>query len=192
VLALGALGVVFGDIGTSPLYAMRTILGEGSDLSRTTVYGMTSLVIWALLLVVTALYVGLLLGSDNEGEGGRLALLALLRRTSPGARMSHWRQRLFLLIDRLSTDRVTSWTFPFGRTPAPTTGWRASAPHASGPRSPQAVLGVVVRWFRTHGARGWHRCNRAGTARRQVGGGLVHVGGVDDGCGDLSELGVAL
>jgi K+ transporter len=115
VLALGALGVVFGDIGTSPLYAMRTILGEGSDLSRTTVYGMTSLVIWALLLVVTALYVGLLLGTDNEGEGGLLALPALLRRTSPGARMSHWRQRLFLLIDRLSTDRVDQLDLPRDR-----------------------------------------------------------------------------
>ena len=82
LLVVGALGVVFGDIGTSPLYAMRTVLGEGDDLSRTTVYGMTSLVIWALLLVVTALYVGLLLGTDNDGEGGLLALVALIRRTS--------------------------------------------------------------------------------------------------------------
>lgn len=83
---VGALGVVFGDIGTSPLYAMRTVLGEGDDLSTTTVYGMTSLVIWSLLLVVTALYVGLLLATDNEGQGGLLALVALLRRTSSGAR----------------------------------------------------------------------------------------------------------
>ena len=86
LLVVGALGVVFGDIGTSPLYAMRTVLGEGDDLSTTTVYGLTSLVIWALVLVVTVLYVGLLLGVDNEGEGGLLALVALLRRTSAGVR----------------------------------------------------------------------------------------------------------
>jgi KUP system potassium uptake protein len=76
---VGALGVVFGDIGTSPLYAMRTVLGEGRNLQRDTVYGLTSMVIWSLLLVVTALYVGLLLRVDNEGEGGLLALFGLLR-----------------------------------------------------------------------------------------------------------------
>ena len=83
---VGALGVVFGDIGTSPLYAMRTILQEGDRLDAATVYGMTSAVIWSLLLVVTMLYVGVLLGTDNEGEGGLLALLGLLRRTGVGVR----------------------------------------------------------------------------------------------------------
>ena len=88
LLALvGALGVVFGDIGTSPLYAMRTILGEADGLDAATVYGMTSTVIWSLVLVVTVLYVGLLLGTDNEGEGGLLALLALLRRSSARTRV---------------------------------------------------------------------------------------------------------
>jgi len=85
-LAVGALGVVFGDIGTSPLYAMRSVLGEGDRLDQATVYGLTSTVIWSLLLVVTALYVGLLLRTDNEGEGGLLALLALLRRTATSHR----------------------------------------------------------------------------------------------------------
>jgi len=81
---VGALGVVFGDIGTSPLYAMRTVLGEGGTLDRETVYGLTSMVIWSLLLVVTGLYVTLLLRVDNEGEGGLLALFGLLRRSIPG------------------------------------------------------------------------------------------------------------
>jgi KUP system potassium uptake protein len=84
---IGALGVVFGDIGTSPLYAMCTILGESDTLTTATVYGMTSTVIWSLLLVVTLLYVGLLLRTDNEGEGGLLALLGLLRRTSARRRV---------------------------------------------------------------------------------------------------------
>jgi len=85
-LAVGALGVVFGDIGTSPLYAMKSVLGEAGTIDRQSVYGLTSTVVWALLLVVTALYVGLLLRVDNEGEGGLLALLALLRRTTQGRR----------------------------------------------------------------------------------------------------------
>ena len=84
---VGALGVVFGDIGTSPLYAMRTILGEGGGLGRDTVYGLTSMVIWSLLLVVTGLYVSLLLRVDNEGEGGLLALFGLLRGGAAGGRV---------------------------------------------------------------------------------------------------------
>jgi KUP system potassium uptake protein len=83
---VGALGVVFGDIGTSPLYAMRSVLGEADRLDRATVYGLTSTVIWSLLAVVTALYVGLLLRTDNDGEGGLLALLALLRRSVGSSR----------------------------------------------------------------------------------------------------------
>jgi KUP system potassium uptake protein len=83
---VGALGVVFGDIGTSPLYAMRSVLGEGGDLRRGTVYGLTSMVIWSLLLVVTGLYVTLLMRVDNEGEGGLLALFGLLRHALTGGR----------------------------------------------------------------------------------------------------------
>ncbi|MCW2866853.1 MAG: hypothetical protein JWR20_1041, partial [Marmoricola sp.] len=82
VLTVGALGVVFGDIGTSPLYALRTILGESGPLGRDTVLGVTSTLIWSMVVVVTVLYVGLLLRVDNEGEGGLLALVALVRRTS--------------------------------------------------------------------------------------------------------------
>lgn len=85
---VGALGVVFGDIGTSPLYAMRAVLGEGEHLNRDTVYGLTSLVIWSLLIVVTGLYVGLLMRVDNEGEGGLLALFGLLRRAGTGRRLT--------------------------------------------------------------------------------------------------------
>ena len=85
-LMVGALGVVFGDIGTSPLYALRGILKEGNDLSRDTVYGLTSMVIWSLIIVVTVLYLNLLMRVDNEGEGGLLALVALVRRTTKRTR----------------------------------------------------------------------------------------------------------
>lgn len=79
-LALTTLGIVFGDIGTSPLYAMREILAGANpvDPSVPHVYGVTSMVVWALLLVITAKYLLLVLRADNQGEGGIIALLALL------------------------------------------------------------------------------------------------------------------
>jgi KUP system potassium uptake protein len=81
---LGALGVVYGDIGTSPLYAMHAALGEVPQLDAAAVYGITSTVVWTLMLVVTLLYVTLVLRVDNEGEGGLLALVALIRRSAKG------------------------------------------------------------------------------------------------------------
>ncbi len=82
-LALGAIGVVFGDIGTSPLYAMREALAHSKSggTSELAVLGVVSLVIWALILVVTMKYVVLLMRADNKGEGGTLALMALARKT---------------------------------------------------------------------------------------------------------------
>jgi len=82
-LALGSIGVVFGDIGTSPLYAMREALAHSRSGGTTqlAVMGVVSLVIWAMFLVVTVKYVILLMRADNKGEGGTLALMALARRT---------------------------------------------------------------------------------------------------------------
>ncbi len=79
VLALGSVGVVFGDIGTSPLYALQTALGhfKGSGLGVREIVGVVSLIIWALLIVVTAKYVLFLMQADNKGEGGVLSLKAL-------------------------------------------------------------------------------------------------------------------
>ena len=81
VLALGSIGVVFGDIGTSPLYALQTALGQFKDsgASEFQVVGTVSLIIWALLIVVTAKYVLFLMQADNKGEGGILSLDALAR-----------------------------------------------------------------------------------------------------------------
>jgi len=84
-LALGSIGVVYGDIGTSPLYALREAVlaatGAGNPASEAVVFGILSLIIWALLLVVTAKYVLILLRADNNGEGGTLALMALASRS---------------------------------------------------------------------------------------------------------------
>jgi KUP system potassium uptake protein len=83
-LTLGSIGVVYGDIGTSPIYAMResvlAAVGAGGTASEPVVFGILSLIIWALILVVTVKYVLILLRADNEGEGGTLALMALARR----------------------------------------------------------------------------------------------------------------
>ena len=83
-LTLGTIGVVYGDIGTSPLYAMRESLvaavGAGNPAGETVVLGILSLIIWALILVVTLKYVVILLRADNNGEGGTLALMALAQR----------------------------------------------------------------------------------------------------------------
>lgn len=80
-LALGSVGVVFGDIGTSPLYALREALAHarnGGD--PMTVMGVISLVIWALILIVTVKYIVVLMRADNRGEGGTVALMALAQR----------------------------------------------------------------------------------------------------------------
>jgi KUP system potassium uptake protein len=81
-LTLGALGVVFGDIGTSPLYAMRqTAIAAGGHLhGPSAVYGALSLIFWALVVVVTVKYVVFIMRADNNGEGGVLALAALAHR----------------------------------------------------------------------------------------------------------------
>src|SRR5215213_2368888 len=79
-LTFGALGVVFGDIGTSPLYALDAVF-HGSDVrpDQASVYGIISLVFWAILLIVSIKYVAFVMRADNDGEGGIMALIALLQ-----------------------------------------------------------------------------------------------------------------
>ena len=85
VASLGALGVVYGDIGTSPLYAMKECLAgpHGVVAEPNNVLGVLSLMFWALMLVVTLKYLVFVLRADNKGEGGILALAALLEGTDP-------------------------------------------------------------------------------------------------------------
>ena len=86
-MAVGALGVVFGDIGTSPLYALQTVFSIDHGEVRPTpddVYGVISLVFWSITVVVSLKYVVFVLRADNEGEGGVLALAALMRRFTGG------------------------------------------------------------------------------------------------------------
>jgi KUP system potassium uptake protein len=88
-LSLGALGVVYGDIGTSPLYAFKEAFNPAHNLgySVPNIYGVLSLIFWALTIIVTVKYVMLALRADNNGEGGILALMALvMRRYAPRTR----------------------------------------------------------------------------------------------------------
>ncbi|MDV3457112.1 potassium transporter Kup [Sphingomonas sp. HF-S4] len=97
-LALGAVGVVYGDIGTSPLYAMKeTFVGHhplAVDLVH--VFGVVSLIFWSLLIIVTGKYIFLTMRADNKGEGGSLALLALIQRKT-GAGPGRWSRGLVML-----------------------------------------------------------------------------------------------
>src|SRR6266699_425384 len=82
-LTIGSIGVVYGDIGTSPLYAFREAVNAasaGGTVTRAAVLGVLSLILWALIVVVTLKYVLILLRADNKGEGGTLTLMALAQR----------------------------------------------------------------------------------------------------------------
>ena len=97
---LGALGVVYGDIGTSPLYAFREAAKaarDGGPLTKEAVLGVVSVILWALILVVSLKYALFILRADNRGEGGIVAMLALLRARdakpgdgAPGSWSSAW------------------------------------------------------------------------------------------------------
>jgi KUP system potassium uptake protein len=95
---VGALGVVYGDIGTSPLYALKEAAkaaSNGGPLSHAAILGVASLILWALILIISIKYAMLIMRADNRGEGGIVALLALLsaRHAKPGT----WRAQLLIV-----------------------------------------------------------------------------------------------
>ena len=98
-LAVGAIGIVFGDIGTSPIYAFRETFAGHHPLApdRLHIYGVLSLIFWSMMLVVTIKYVSVIMRADNKGEGGSLALLALINRTSEGGGKRRWTSGIVLL-----------------------------------------------------------------------------------------------
>lgn len=89
-LVVGALGVVFGDIGTSPIYTLQTVFNPADPhpvpLTIENLYGVVSLIVWSVVVIVTVTYVLLAMRVDNQGEGGIMALIALLRRWTSGSR----------------------------------------------------------------------------------------------------------
>src|ERR1700730_10882795 len=98
VATLGALGVVYGDIGTSPLYALKEAAKaatHGGPLTHEAILGVVSLILWALILIISVKYALLILRADNHGEGGIVALLALLH--ARNAQSGTWRQQLLVV-----------------------------------------------------------------------------------------------
>ncbi|HZC38875.1 MAG TPA: KUP/HAK/KT family potassium transporter, partial [Sphingomicrobium sp.] len=96
-LAIGAIGIVFGDIGTSPIYAFReTFAGHHTLIpDRLHIYGVLSLIFYSMMIIVTLKYVTIIMRADNKGEGGSLALLALINRTLGGKKK--WTSGIILL-----------------------------------------------------------------------------------------------
>ena len=95
-LVVGALGVVFGDIGTSPIYTIQTVFNPSDPhpvaVSSESVYGVVSLIFWSVTIIVTVTYVLLVMRADNDGEGGIMALITLIRRRArPGGRRTQHR-----------------------------------------------------------------------------------------------------
>jgi KUP system potassium uptake protein len=89
-LVLGALGIVFGDIGTSPLYTVKQCFLALGGITPYSIYGVLSLITWALFSVVTLKYISVIMRADNRGEGGILALTALALRTARAGTKLHW------------------------------------------------------------------------------------------------------
>jgi KUP system potassium uptake protein len=103
VLSLAALGVVYGDIGTSPLYAVKEVFGAGHHpvpIEPANVLGILSLILWSLVIVVSVKYVGLILRADNNGEGGIMALMA---RVLAQPKLTQRRRRIVLLLGLAGT-----------------------------------------------------------------------------------------
>ncbi len=96
-LAIGAIGIVFGDIGTSPIYAFReTFAGHHTLIpDQLHIYGVLSLIFWSMMIIVTLKYVTIIMRADNKGEGGSLALLALINRTLSGKK--RWTSGIILM-----------------------------------------------------------------------------------------------
>src|SRR5918993_1881267 len=98
-LAVGAIGIVFGDIGTSPIYAFRETFAGHHTLRPDAlhVYGVLSLIFWSMLIIVALKYVTIIMRADNKGEGGSLALLALINRTASEGEKKKWTMGIVLL-----------------------------------------------------------------------------------------------
>jgi KUP system potassium uptake protein len=98
-LAVGAIGIVFGDIGTSPIYAFRETFAGHHPLApdRLHIFGVLSLIFWSMMLVVSLKYVAIIMRADNKGEGGSLALLALINRSAAGGAKRRWTSGIVLL-----------------------------------------------------------------------------------------------
>ena len=158
-VVVGALGVVFGDIGTSPIYTIQTVFNPGDPhpvpISTDNVYGVVSLIFWSVMIIVTLTYVTLVMRADNNGEGGIMALITLLRRwggargAAPrgAGRAGHLRRRAVL---RRQHDHPGDLGAVGGRGPQ---GHRAGVWRLDRPDHRGDHRGAVLRAAPRHGGR---------------------------------------
>jgi KUP system potassium uptake protein len=160
-LGLGALGIVFGDIGTSPLYALQTVFSiDGNAVKPTAddVYGVVSLIFWSLTLIVSVKYVVFILRADNDGEGGIMALAALVRGVK--SRTARWaRVALALGVLGASLFYGDSLITPAISVLSAVEGLAVTDPHLSGAVLPVGVTILTVLFLVQRF--GTHRVGRA-------------------------------
>ena len=161
-ITLAALGIVFGDIGTSPLYALQTVFTIDDRAVRpeqASVYGVISLVFWAVTLIVSIKYVTLIMRADNHGEGGIMALIALVRGVRVQRRIAQARARLARHLRRVAVlrrrhDHAGDLRAVGGRGPRGGRAGREVARRADHARDPhRAVRGPALRHRRSSAAR---------------------------------------
>ena len=104
---LVTLGIVFGDLGTSPLYVMKAIIRGGTEFNELLIFGSLSCIFWTLTLQTTTKYIIIALRADNKGEGGILALFALIRKKSSWAALLTMVGAAALLADGVLTPAIT-------------------------------------------------------------------------------------
>lgn len=92
------LGIVFGDLGTSPLYTIKAIINTAGEFNKTLIYGALSCIFWTLTIQTTVKYVIITMSADNKGEGGIFALFALIRKKLPGLPSLQWQVRELCLL----------------------------------------------------------------------------------------------
>jgi KUP system potassium uptake protein len=153
-LTIGALGVVFGDIGTSPLYALQAVFGpQGRHvaINQTNMFGIISLVIWSITLVVSIKFVSFIMRADNEGEGGILALTSLIKNSKLGARYK-W---FFILLGLIGVSLFygDSVITPAISVLSAVEGVKVVAPHLSSLVLPATVLLLAgLFWLQKYGS----------------------------------------
>jgi KUP system potassium uptake protein len=153
VLAIGALGVVFGDIGTSPLYALQAVFGSQGRhvaINQVNIYGIISLILWSITIVVSIKFIGFIMRAGNEGAGGILALTALIKNSSL---RTHYKWFfIFLGLAGVSLFYGDSVITPAISVLSAVEGMRVVAPHLSSLVLPVTiVILAALFWLQKYG-----------------------------------------
>ena len=151
-LAVAAVGVVFGDIGTNPLFAMREAFESSHPITVTdaNVLGLLSLMFWSLMLVVSLKYLTFVMRADNDGEGGILALAALVTPEGAAGARAAAGSLVLLGLFGAALSTATGSSPPPSRCSRPSKGRRSPCPRSTASSSPSAVVMLAGLFFVQH------------------------------------------